>query len=66
MIHERYITVEDQKFFKDDIAGMNHEQLSALCSFMSTDADLRFIQCHCIESYRHKIDNLLFAIAAYD
>jgi hypothetical protein len=59
---ERFIEVDGLRVFKEDIEGMDKDQIITLCSFVDNERDLRFIQDFCQEEYRYIIDNLIFKV----
>lgn len=59
---ERYIEIENEKYFKSDIEIMSKEQIKMLCSFLYKESDLLFVQKHANENFSYIVDNLIFKL----
>ena len=59
---EKSITIHDIKYFKEDINIASKEEIKAICSFLSKETELLWVQKHCGDNYKHLIDNILFSL----
>ena len=58
---ERYIEIDNTKYFKKDIETMTKRQINEICAFL-TNRDLLWVRLHCRENAKILIDTILFKL----
>lgn len=62
MKYQRYIEIEDEKYFQSDIENMSNEEIRMICSFLEKENELDWVQLHCHEGAKHIIDNIKYKL----
>lgn len=59
---KRFLDIDGEKVFAEDIQKMDKQQIHMLCAFLGTESELRFVQSACNENFSYIIDNIIFKL----